>query len=111
MIYPEYDSPIYMIMGDMEMQIEEHCVRAVQRAGFNVDAESLRQALENDFRRYSEAYRRGYENRDSEIVRCSECIYCEPLQLLAKQRCKILCRAVGDDWFCGDGKRKEGDTE
>lgn len=115
MIYPEYESPIQMVMGDMEMQIEEHCVKACQRAGFNVDEESLRQALENDSQRYREAYRRGYAQRDSEIVRCSDCRHYEPDKHdPGKGDCNGSCSnlvKVSDGWFCPDGERKEGDTE
>ena len=111
MIYPEYESPIQMVMGDMEMQIEEHCVRAVQRAGFNVDAESLRQALENDSQRYREAYRKGYAQRDSEIVRCRDC----KKSRLYQGEYDCMLTGYGEpttaDWFCGDGERKEDDTE
>ena len=111
MIYPEYESPIQMIMGDMEMQIEEHCVRAVQRAGFNVDAESLRQALENDSDRYREAYRKGfasgYEKRNSEIVLCGNC------ETRVGTGCPFYMAMIetNDSFFCGDGKPKGSEEE
>lgn len=124
MIYPEYESPIQMIMGDMEMRMEGHCVVAAQRAGFNVDEESLRQALENDSQRYREAYRRGYVQRDSEIVRCKDC----KKSCLFRDRfhSAYVCtknmdktgRIPDEDlkghdggYFCADGERKEEDTE
>ena len=46
-----------------------------------------------------------------EIVRCKDCKFLKPMELLAKQCCPLLNRAVRDDWFCANGERKDGDGE
>ena len=59
-----YQSPIELIQGNLQTQIENNCVKAVQSYGFNVDKEELRKALEYDRNQYDKGYaaaRKKYE--------------------------------------------------
>ena len=47
------------------------------------------------------------DEKRPEVVRCKDCKFLKPLELLAKQCCPLLSRAVSDDWFCACGERKE----
>ena len=51
-----YQSPIELIQGNLQTQIENNCVKAVQSYGFNVDKEELRKALEYDRNQYEKGY-------------------------------------------------------
>ena len=97
-----YKSPIDIIMSDMRMTMEGDIYKAVQNVGINVDKDELIKALKYD----REQYQKGYEDRDAEIVRCKYCV------LRFTEECALHDQAFpinkGDDWFCADGKRKEG---
>jgi hypothetical protein len=107
-----YDSPFALnindIMAQMTQNIVEQCWQAVQRVGIYVDKEKLLAALNQDYMRYHEAYRNGYDagykTRDEEIIRCKDCkhyktIYCT---------CDGCC--ISDDWYCADGERNDDDA-
>ena len=46
------------------------------------------------------------------VVRCGECVH-SALDYIGERYCKGVahtsCCHVPDDWFCADGKRKDGD--
>lgn len=52
-----YESPIRMIMTEMQTQMEKDCVSAVQGYGFNVDAEELKKALAYDRNQYEKGFK------------------------------------------------------
>ena len=64
-----YQSPIEVIQSQMRSQIEGEIYRAVMNVGVNVDKDELLKALQYD----RDQYQKGYEDRDSEIVRCENC--------------------------------------
>ena len=87
-------------MSDMQVKMEGEILKAVQNVGVNVDKDELLKALQYD----RNQYQKGYDDRDSEIVRCKDCA----LQI----SCTINYEAVeadNDDWFCASGVPKEGD--
>ena len=47
---------------------------------------------------YEEGYKKGYSDRDKEIVRCKDC---------KDYGCDTYLSRGDDNWFCADGKRKE----
>lgn len=51
---------------------------------------------------YEEGYKKGYSDRDKEIVRCKDCKYHD------KEDGKNFCDCGNrpDDWFCADGEKK-----
>jgi hypothetical protein len=65
-----YESPIDIIYGEMETQIENDVLKAVQRVGVNVNKEELLKALQYDREQYSKGYNDGL-NADRWIS-CSE---------------------------------------
>lgn len=54
-----YESPIELITQDLLMQMEDRCVEAVQKYGFNVDKEELRKALQYDRNQYDKGFMDG----------------------------------------------------
>ena len=119
-VFVPYDSPIDAIFqrtidnmaSAFAKSVDDGVMTAVVKAGFHVDKDKLEQALAQDKCRYEEAYRRGYAagytKREDEIIRCRDCEY---------RNNPLACRMESegmhttDDWFCGDGKRKEGGEE
>ena len=93
-----YQSPIDLITGQMNLSFEDEIVRAVQRVGIDVDKEELLKALRYD----REQYQKGYDDRDSEIVRCKDCKNYNSLI----GYCKDGEKYVSQTWFCADGERK-----
>jgi ubiquitin len=64
-----YKSPIDIIYGQMEKQMEGDILRAVQSYGINVDKEELVRALQYDRGQYE----KGYADAMESIVRCKDC--------------------------------------
>ena len=90
-----YQSPIDLIMGQMNLSLEGEICKAVQKVGVNVDREELLKALQYD----RGQYQKGYNDRDAEIVRCKDCKHYDYCYTRPMNRA---------DWFCADGERKEG---
>ena len=65
-----YESPIDIIYGEMQTQIENDVLKAVQRVSVNVNKEELLKALQYDREQYSKGYENGLNaNR---WIPCSE---------------------------------------
>lgn len=56
-----YESPIRMIVSEMETQMEKDTLTAIQRYGIDVDKEELIKALNYDRRQYEKGYAYGFE--------------------------------------------------
>ena len=114
-VFVPYDSPIDVIfnrtvdniMAAFNNSIDDGVVECVVKAGFNVDKDKLVEVFTQDKRRYEEAYRKGYSQRDADIVRCNDCRFRNDNNL-----CHYVMRRHGltDDFYCADGERKDGDT-
>lgn len=79
---PVYEPPITLYMNEIQTQIEDNCLKAVQSYGFNVDKDELKKALDYDRGQYDKGYadaRKRYERPRGEWITdergyvCSEC--------------------------------------
>ena len=52
----DYKSPIELVMGDIQTQIDNNIVKVVQSYGFNVDKTELEKALKYDRDQYDKGY-------------------------------------------------------
>ena len=102
-----YKSPIDIIYGQMETQMEGDILRAVQKYGINVDKEELIRALQYD----REQYNKGYADAKAELVRCKDCKHLEcgykcyrVLGAILSDKSYLL---VDEDDFCSYGERRE----
>lgn len=55
-----YQSPIEIIIGKMQTQIDDDIYRAVQNVGINVDRAELLKALEYDRGQYEKGFNDGF---------------------------------------------------
>lgn len=109
-----YKSPIEIkiddIVSDAVERVDKYIVRYIQQVGVNVDKDELVKALKFD----REQYEKGWNDRDTEIVRCKDCIYrrhdskrgymCDMDSLDPYEQ----TRGVDDgEWYCADGERRE----
>ena len=62
-----YKSPIEIIIGKMQTQIDDDIYRAVQNVVINVDREELLKALEYDRGQYEEGFREGEKHTMRQI--------------------------------------------
>ena len=80
-----YNSPIEMIIGNMQMQQEGEIFRAVQNIGVNVDKDELLKALKYDRDQYDKGYNDGirkFAEQHKEIMR--EYLYNDSTDFLLK---------------------------
>ena len=102
-----YQSPIEIIKEQMQTDVENEVLKTVMNVGVVVDKGELIKALAYDRNQYTN----GYNDRDSEIVRCMDCIHYRYYGLTEDtvSECKIdHCENPDKDWFCADGERNEG---
>ena len=110
-----YQSPITMIAQEIETKIENDCVKAVQRYGFDVDAKELYKALNYD----REQYQKGYEDAKRDYARPTgtwidysgddgyvECPFCGHAT-----NCEGNIDELHYCWNCGAKMTKETDDE
>ena len=62
-----YKSPIELIIGKMQIQIDDDIYRAVQNVGINIDKEELLKALEYDRRQYENGFEDGAKHTMRQI--------------------------------------------
>lgn len=115
----DYDSPLIInyieqITTDIAKFTDDGVMKAVVKAGFDIDKDKLVQILEQDKERYSEAYRKGfaegYKKRDDEIVRCIHCKWFEIDYGYTFGWCNKHCfHSISPEFSCIDGERKEDD--
>ena len=104
-----YQSPVDIIMGQMQTKIEGEVYSAVQRIGIDVNKNELMKALQYD----RGQYQKGYADRDSEIVRCRDCKYWFPMNRFdpdyhpGRGQCEWNSWVRDFDWFCCNGERRE----
>jgi len=104
-----YNSPVHVLMSDMESRVEEETLTAVRKVGVCVDKDELIRALKYDRNQYC----KGYLDRDDEIVRCMDCkyrsFYCtEATDGTTLYECHHPCaNSVPRPccWFCADGEK------
>ena len=101
-----YESPIQIVMGEMNVAIENEVCKAVQNIGVTVDRAELLRALRYD----RDQYRKGYADRDKEIIRCRDCARSIPPCNGWDRRCE-LHGVVGEDDFCNYAKPKGAKDE
>lgn len=100
-----YQSPIDVIVGQMNLRMENEICKAVQNVGVTVDKEELLKALQYD----RGQYQKGYKDKDDEIVRCKDCkrgIRLDDTNYFVCTKPFAGYReAHTGDWFCADGER------
>ena len=101
-----YKSPIETIWSDIEYdygeQFDQMVLTAVQSVGITVNKEELVKALAYD----REQYRKGWEDRDSKIVRCWDCQYWEPATLSSGNCGRAFDITAYKDDYCSYGERR-----
>ena len=96
-----YQSPIELIMEQINLSLEGEICKAVQKVGINVDKDELTKALQYD----RGQYQKGYNDRDKELVRCRECRFKTVTDSPSWDYwCKRNERNVDEDDFCSDGE-------
>lgn len=64
-----YESPIQLMVQQIEMQKDEQMMKAIQKVGINVDKEELAKALTYDRNQYDKGYKQGWNNAIDEFVK------------------------------------------
>lgn len=109
-----YKSPIEIelndIVSDAVGKADEYIVRFVQQAVVNVDKDELIKALDYDRGQYE----KGWNDRDSEIVRCKDCKWYKweySWNGNAYPECSYLGAPMDGNDYCSFGEREDEVTE
>lgn len=127
-----YDSPVIMetVMKDISEKIDkrtgEMIIETAAELGVTIDEKKLVQALTADKARYTEAYKKGYNDGldmiNEMVIRCKDCKRRdEEITIPAPDGSKYKsftfascpCKSfnLGDDFFCSKGERKDGEQD
>jgi hypothetical protein len=113
-----YKSPIEIIYGQMQKQMEGDILKAVQSYGINVDKDELLRALQYDRNQYKKGYMDGKTDAMSELVRCKDCEHWMPGDSMMGDSVDDMQRVGGcpyvrfrrlENDFCSYGERREGE--
>ena len=122
-----YESPIQIIYGEVQMQLEDGIMKAVQSYDIQIDKDELIKAILYDRDQYNKGYSDGRRARENEIINCYDCRYYAPCyreeRELSFGKCicpLLLSKVVGLNatvdsiivdgmFYCGYGKRKDDD--
>ena len=109
-----YESPIKVVFSDLVSdsvkKTDEYIVACVQQVGVKVDKDELVKALKFDRGQYE----KGWNDRDNEIVRCKDCVYCKRFNDVwyLPKRDELLCTRFVETYhttendFCSRGERR-----
>ena len=95
-----YESPIKVIQGELETQLEGEILKAVHRVGVTVDRDELIRALRYD----REQYQKGFDDTREDavvVVRCQDCAH------LYGTLCTVCGLLPQPDDFCSYGERRD----
>lgn len=100
----DYNSPIEITLQDMDMQIEDNILNAVQRVNINVNKDELMKALSYD----RQQYQKGYDDARNNIIHCKDCTHYSVNNVLIGNVCKRLPTVFNmqEDDFCSYAVRK-----
>lgn len=105
-----YESPIKVIQGELETQLEGEILKAVHRVGVTVDRDELIRALRYD----REQYQKGFDDaREDAVVvtRCKDCKHSwEDIGGLCCSHGACVDLTVPGDFYCAYGERAEVTT-
>ena len=103
-----YESPIKVIQGELETQLEGEILKAVHRVGVTVDRDELIRALRYDRKQYQ----KGFDDAREDAVVVTRCKDCEHLVNATVNGngfliCDISDMETAPDDFCSHGDRRE----
>ena len=103
-----YESPIKVIQGELETQLEGEILKAGHRVGVTVDRDELIRALRYD----REQYQKGFDDAREDAVVVTRCKDCEHLVNATVNGngfliCDISDMEIAPDDFCSYGERRE----
>ena len=103
-----YESPIKVIQGELETQLEGEILKAVHRVGVTVDRDELIRALRYD----REQYQKGFDDAREDAVVVTRCKDCEHLVNATVNGngfliCDISDMETAPDDFCSYGERRD----
>lgn len=67
-----WESPVNVIMGEIQTQIEGDIYKAIQNVGIDVNKEELIKAMQYDRNQYEKGYKDGYADAIDECIKVIE---------------------------------------
>lgn len=104
-----WESPLEMMISDMQMNLDGEIYKAVQRVGITVDKDELIKALEYDRGQYE----KGYADAMATIVRCKDCMFShiKKTRYCTYMICDLLNISISEvypkDFYCAFGERRK----
>ena len=109
-----YESPIKIIYGQMQTQMEGEILKAVMNTDIQVDKKELQRALQYDRKQYECGFIDGHVAAQKELVRCKDCKhFCQTeiydLDECMKWKVKFGVAYTTPDGYCHKAERIAND--
>ena len=108
-----YRTPIEIVYGQMQTQMEGDILKAVQSYGINVDKDELIRAMKYDRDQYNKGYTDGKADAMAELVHCQNCDWYREHEdsICVNPKCGKSWYGcpVPPEHFCSYGERREGE--
>jgi len=80
--YKGFESPIRLIVSEMNTELEKDVIKCTRQIGFDVNKKELEKALRYDRNQYDKGYANGYSKAINDLLSvlrpCNNCeVYCE----------------------------------
>lgn len=105
-----YESPIKLITDVNYKLIEDqerNIYKAVCSYGIDISKDELFKLLYDDRKQYDKGYSDGYAKAKEDIVLCKDCKHHDDEEVGMVYCPNIVGGWVREDFYCGDGKRKD----
>lgn len=100
-----WESPIEIIVNQMESAWMDETFRVIQKVGIDVDRNELIKALQYDRNQYE----KGYEDGRNDIIRCKDCEYYTEEERWCRRL--GLCGAFDQNDYCSHAERRTDETD
>ncbi len=99
-----YKSPIDVVLGAIQTDIENGTFKAVREYGIFVDKDEMIKALKYDRDQYEKGYIDGYRAGKASVVQCIDCKRYRPLTDVSGT-CHMIPLIRHHDDYCSEGER------
>lgn len=104
-----YSPPVSLNLSDFQYAIGDSVVKAIAKAGIQVNQEELLKALQYDRDQYQKGYDAGFSAGFCETLHVARCMECRYYNAASPRRCELpsgLTAPSGMD-FCSYGEKRE----
>lgn len=100
----DWVSPVELFTKEFKNRVDDGIQQLIEvELGAKIDREEFIKAMNYDRNQFAMGFKSGYAKRDSEIVRCKDCVFSNA----EYTHCCLLDTCIIENDFCSWGERRE----